>query len=175
MSYSHRSLLRRSRKGPRSGSISHLAWHAFLHRAELALRPRYEAAAATQLHGNADRNAHARIPSVEQVVAVVDVFNIDFVGVIPVSGPVPWPGINHAEPEAIVLEAWISAHHQEGEASDAELVITAEVSTKLLLGDPVAVIPAALAPGAMVALPVSGPMLLPSDLFHTLLFLGAWL
>jgi hypothetical protein len=27
----------------------------------------------------------------------------------------------------------------------------------------------------MVALPVSGPMLLPSDLFHTLLFLGAWL
>jgi len=139
------------------------------------LRPRCETAAVSSLEGNAYRNAHARIPAVEQVIAVVNVFDIDLVRVVPVGAPVSRPWINHAEPEAIVLEAWIPADHHEGQAFNAEVVIVTEVSTVLLLGDPVAAISAALVPGAMVALPVSGAVLLPAGLFHALLFLGAWL
>jgi hypothetical protein len=71
------------------------------------------------------------------------------------------------------LEARIPSHHEEGETPNAESVIAAEVSTILLVGDPVAAIPTALCPGAMVALPVSGPVLLPAGLFNTLLFLSA--
>jgi len=106
------------------------------------------------LHRDIDCHSDVGIPAVEQVVPVVDVSDIDVVGVVPVIRPVFRPRVDHTEPIAVVLEAWESAHNQEGEAVDAEPMVLAKVSTEALIGNAVAVVAAALLPAAMVGIPV---------------------
>jgi hypothetical protein len=90
------------------------------------------------------------MPAVEQVIAVVDVADIDIVGVIPVRRPGFWPRVNETEPIAAVLEAGISAHNQEGEPIDSEPMFRPKVSTESIVRNAVAVVAAALLPGAVV-------------------------
>ena len=105
------------------------------------------------LHRYADRNSYVGISAVEQVVTVIDVGYVDVVGVVPVIRPVFRPRVDHTEPIAVVLEAGVSAHNQEGETVDAELVVLAKVSTKALVGNAVAVVATPLLPGAVVGIP----------------------
>jgi hypothetical protein len=102
------------------------------------------------LHRDADRNSDARIPAVEHVIAVVDIANIDVVGVVPVISPGFWPWVNQTEPIAVVLEAGISAHNQEGKAGDAEAMVLTKVSPETVVRNAVAVVAASLLPGAVV-------------------------
>ena len=105
------------------------------------------------LHRDADRNSDVGIPAVVQVVAIVDVHDIDFIVVVPVISPVLRPGVNHAEPVAAVLEAGISAHNHEGQAVDAESMVPAEVPAVAVVGDAVAVVTPTLSPSAVVGVP----------------------
>ena len=113
-----------------------------------------EAAPGTPLHRDADRNSDVGVPAVEQVVAVVDVGDINVVGVVPVIRPIFRPWVNEAEPIAVVLEARISAHNQEGQAVDAEPMIRPKVSTEPVVRDAVAVVATTLLPIAVVGIPV---------------------
>jgi len=112
-----------------------------------------EAAPGTSLHRDADRNSGLGIPAVEQVIAVVDVHDIDVIRVVPVIPPVFWPRVNETEPIAAVLEAGISAHNQEGQSVDAESMVRTKVSTKPVVRDAVAVVATTLLPSAMVGIP----------------------
>ncbi len=105
------------------------------------------------LHRDVDCNSDVGIPAVEQVVAVVDVGDINVVCVVPIIRPVFRPRVNHTEPIAAVLEAGISAYNEEGEAVDAEPMVAAEVSTEALVRNAVAVVAAALLPSAVVGIP----------------------
>jgi hypothetical protein len=84
------------------------------------------------------------------------------------------PGINHAEPVAIVLEAGISPYDQEGKSVDAEIVVPPEVPAEAVVGNTVAVIAAALLPVAVIGIPALGAMLLPGGLLNVLLFRRAF-
>src|SRR5271157_2792882 len=75
---------------------------------------------STPLPRDVDRNRDVRIPAVVQVVAVVDVGNINVVVVIPVISPVFRPWVNETDPIALILKARISLHNQEGQAVDTE-------------------------------------------------------
>jgi hypothetical protein len=57
-----------------------------------------------------DRDSDVGIPAVEQVIAVVDIGQVNVVGVIPVVRPVLRPWVNSAKPIALILETWISAN-----------------------------------------------------------------
>ena len=96
----------------------------------------------------------AGIPAVVQVVAVVDVVDVDVVVVVPVIPPGFRPRIDRADPIALVLEARVSAYNQEGKAVDAESVARAKVSAIAVVRNAVAVVAAALLPGAVIGLPV---------------------
>ena len=106
------------------------------------------------LHRDVDRDSYVGIPAVEQVITVVDVGDIDVVGVIPVIRPVFWPWVHQSEPIAAVLEAGISAHNQEGQSVDAESMVRPKVSTETVVRNAVAVVPAALLPAAVIGFPV---------------------
>ena len=122
------------------------------------------------LHRDIDRDADVGIPAVIQVVAIVDVEDIDIVVVVPVISPRFRPWVDFTKPITLVLEAWEPADYQEGEAGDAEAVIPAKVSPEAVVGDAVAAISATLLPSAMVGLPVLRAMLLPCAVLDTLLF-----
>jgi hypothetical protein len=87
---------------------------------------------------------------VEQVIAVVDVGDINVVGVVPVIRPIFWPWVNDTEPIAFVLKARISAHDHEGESVDSESMVRPKVSTKPVVRDAVAVVAATSLPSAVV-------------------------
>jgi hypothetical protein len=105
------------------------------------------------LHRDADRNSNVGIPAVEQIVAVIDIGDVDVVGVVPVIRPVSWPRVNHAEPIAVVLEAGISAHNEEGETVNAEPVVLAKISAEAIVRNAVAVVATTLLPVAVVGIP----------------------
>jgi hypothetical protein len=124
------------------------------------------------LHRNADCNADTRITPVVEVVAVVDVGDIDLIVVVPVAVPVCRPWIDDAQPVAVVLEARISAYHKEGKPLDAESMLRSKVAAKAGVRNAVSAITAALLPGTVVLLPVSRSMLLPGSLLDVLLGLA---
>jgi hypothetical protein len=103
----------------------------------------------TALHRDADRNSDGGISAVEQVIAIVNVVDVDVVGVIPVIRPVPWPGVNKAKPITTLLEAGVSANDQEGQAFNSEPMAWTKVSMKAAVRDSVATIAATLLLGAM--------------------------
>ena len=113
----------------------------------------------SKLHGiryerNVDRNSRRRIPAVIQVVAIVDIVDIDIVIVVPVIAPGIRPGIDGADPIALVLKARVSAYDQEGEGIDAEAVARPKVSAVAVVRNAITSVAAALLPGAVVGLPV---------------------
>ena len=90
---------------------------------------------------------------VEQVIAVVDVGDINVVVVIPVIAPVFRPWVNETDPIALVLKARISAHNQEGQSVDAEPMVRPKVSAEPVVRNAVTVVAATLLPSAMVGVP----------------------
>jgi hypothetical protein len=105
------------------------------------------------LQRNADGNSGAGIPAVEQVIAVVDIHDIDVIVVVPVIPPIFRPWVNETEPIAAVLEAGISAHNQEWQSVDAEPMVWPKVSTEPVVRDAIAVIATALLPSAVLGIP----------------------
>ena len=112
------------------------------------------------------------MPSIEEVIPIVDVGDVDIVSVVPIVRPIFRPRINGTEPIPAVLKAWISSNDQKGESVDAEPMFWPKVSPKAIVGNTVAVVAAALLPVAVVGIPVSGAMFLPSGVLDTLLFLS---
>jgi hypothetical protein len=104
------------------------------------------------------------MPAVEQIITAVLVAYVHVIGVVPVVGPVSWPGIDHTEPVAAILKPWGTANNEEGEAANSEVMSGSEVSTVSRFRYPIAGIPAALMPIAVICLPVSGTVILPSAL-----------
>jgi hypothetical protein len=102
------------------------------------------------LQRNIDRYSWPGIAAVVQVIAVVHVVHVDIVIVIPVVAPRIRPWIHRADPITAVLEAGISADHQEGKSLDAKSVVWPKVSAKPVFGNAVAAIASALLPGAMI-------------------------
>lgn len=129
--------------------------------------------AGSTLQGDIDRDSRGGIPAVIEVVAVVNVIDVDIVIVVPVVAPRIWPGIDGADPVAFVLKARVSADNQEGEGVDAETVAWAKVSAIAVIRDAIPVISAALLPGAVIGLPVLRAVLLPGALPDSLLLLPA--
>jgi len=103
--------------------------------------------------GDCDPDAGAR--AVVYVIPIVGVIKIYVVGVVPIFRPRFRPRINECDPIAVVLEAWIPAYENQWEASDAEEVVTSEVGVEACVGNTVAIVAAALAPSAVVAIPVA--------------------
>ena len=106
------------------------------------------------LQRDVDRNALAGIPAVVEVIAVVHVVDVDVVVVVPVISPGFRPWVNGTDPITLVLEARVSAYHQEGKSVDAESVAGAEVSAVAVVRNAVAAVATALLPGAVIGLPV---------------------
>jgi hypothetical protein len=107
------------------------------------------------LHRDVDRNSDSGVPAVEQVVAVVDVGNINVVVVIPVIRPVFRPRVNETEPIALILEARVPTYNQKGQSVYAESMVRPKVSPEALIGNAVSVVATTLLPAAMVGIPVS--------------------
>jgi hypothetical protein len=105
------------------------------------------------LHRDADRDSNIGIPAVVQVIAVVDVDDVNVVVVIPVIAPVFRPRVNGTDPIASVLEARVSAHHQEGQAVDSESTVSTKVSAETVVRNAIAVVAAALLPSAVIGIP----------------------
>jgi hypothetical protein len=131
----------------------------------------FEAAPEDPLERDVDRNSLAGIPAVVHVVAVVDIVDIYVVVVVPVISPGLRPGVDGADPVALVLEAWVSAHDQEGEGVDAESMARPEVSAIAVIRNAITVVAPTLLPGAVIGLPVLGSMLLPGALLDAPLLL----
>jgi hypothetical protein len=111
-----------------------------------------------------DGNAVAGISAVIQIISVTVVVHVYVIVVVPVGIPVLRPRVNHTEPIAAVLEAAMPADISHRETVDAEAVIMAVVAIETGLWYPVAVVTAALLPGAVFRLPTVGASALPSDL-----------
>jgi len=109
------------------------------------------------------------IPAVVHVVAIVDVRHVNVVVVVPVFSPVFGPRVNRTDPVTVVLEAGISAYNQKWQAADSETVIRTKVSAVTILRNTVAVVAAALLPGAVVSVPVLRAVLPPCTLLHAML------
>ena len=82
------------------------------------------------LEHHGDRNASAGIGRVTQVIATVDVIDIDVIRVVPAR----WPRLNKSKPIATVLEARISA--DQPWAADAEFMLAPKVGTETIVRDP---------------------------------------
>ena len=100
--------------------------------------------------------------TVVQIIAVI-IANINVIGGIPVRRPVLRPRVNHHERIATVLEARVTANYDRL-ALDAKPVSYAEIETETSFRNVVAAIAATLRPGAMVALPIGGAILLPGGM-----------
>jgi hypothetical protein len=111
-----------------------------------------------------------RIPTVIQVIPVIEVLDINIVRLVPVVSPVFWIRINGTEPIATVLEARIPANLHEGEAVDAERVIPTIVATEIVVRNTVAVVAAALRPSAVLGVPALSTTLLPGAPLFAFLF-----
>jgi len=93
------------------------------------------------------------------VVPIAGVINIYVVGFVPVRRPRFRPRINERNPIAVVLEARISAYEEHRKGVDAEEVPTPEVEPEAVFGNSVAVVAAALLPGAVFVIPRTGARL----------------
>jgi len=133
--------------------------------------PRAPAFAVRKYRSKRDADCNpgaARIPAVEQVIPVIHVIDVNVVGLVPVGSPVFRIGIIEIEPKAVVLEARKPAHHHEGEVVYAEPVARTIVGVKNVVRYPVAVVAAALLPGAMLGVEAAGAMLLPGTMLSLL-------
>jgi hypothetical protein len=99
------------------------------------------------------------VHAVIYVVPIAGVIDIYVVGFVPRRGPRFRPRINERNPIAVVLEARISAYEEHRKAVDAEEVLTPEVEPEAVFRNSVAVVAAALLPGAVFVIPRTGARL----------------
>jgi hypothetical protein len=109
--------------------------------------------------------------AVVHIVAVISVIDEDIVVIVPIVRPVLGPGVLKRHPVALILEARVSAILSKRQAGDPEPMLWAEVAAITVLGNPVAAVPAALLPAAVIRPPVPGTMFLPGTLPNALLVL----
>src|SRR5579862_3886313 len=113
----------------------------------------FEAAPDRRLQRDVYRNSLTGVAAVIQVVAVVHIVDVDIVVVVPVISPGFRPRVDGADPVTLILEARVSAYHQEGKAVDAESMAGAKVSAVAVVRNTVAAITATLLPCAVIGLP----------------------
>ena len=102
------------------------------------------------LHRDADCDPDTWIPLVVHIIPIVLIDNINIVGLVPVVGPSVGPRINYTEPKAVVLEARESADHHIRLVVDDETVVRTKIAVVTVIRDAVAVVAAALLPGAVI-------------------------
>jgi hypothetical protein len=102
------------------------------------------------LQRDVDCNRDGRVPVVKQVIAVINIADINVVGIVPVIRPVFRPRVYEAEPITLILEAGKSAHYEEGTPVDSEGVRRPKVPTEPIVRNAVTVIAATLLPSAVV-------------------------
>jgi hypothetical protein len=112
----------------------------------------------------ADGDAVAGISAVIQIISVTVVVHVYVIVVVPVGIPVLRPRVNQTEPIAAVMEAAMSPNISHRKTVNAEPVILAIVATEAVIRNVVAVVAAALLPGAVLRLPAVCASTLPSDL-----------
>ena len=115
-----------------------------------------------QLERDVNCNCDFGIAPVIQVVTVIDVVNVDVVGFVPGARPVFRPGINQTEPEAHVLEPWISIDNDDWISMNAEAMCAAKVGAEAVFGNMISAVTAAFAPTAMFTLPMPCAVILPN-------------
>jgi len=105
------------------------------------------------LKRNHDCDPDARVIPVIHVIPAIDVININVVGFVPRRRPILRPWIHERDPVAVVLETRIPAHEKHRKGAHAEEVLSPEVEPEAVIGNSVAVIAAALLPGAVLRIP----------------------
>jgi hypothetical protein len=118
----------------------------------------------------ADCDPVIRVSAIAQIISAIVVIHPNVIVFIPIASPVLRPRINEAEPVAAVLKAAISANIHHWETVDAEPVILTIVGTVTVIRNAIAVVSAALLPGAVLGLPVTRTVALPGGLLHACLF-----
>ena len=108
-----------------------------------------------------DRDPVAGISAVIHVIAAFVIVNVDVIVFVPVIRPIFRPGVEDAEPKTVILKAGKSAVCFHGKTVDPEPVVGTEVAAEMILGNTVAVVAAALLPGAVLGPPAACAMLLP--------------
>lgn len=108
--------------------------------------------------------------AVVEVIAVVDVVDVNVVGFIPGGRPIFRQRIYDAQPKTVVLESRVTADHHDRVVVDMKPVGAAEVHAESVFGDAVAAISAAVVPGVMFALPVVGAMNFPGFMVRDVAF-----
>ena len=107
--------------------------------------------------------------AVVEIVAIIDVGDVNVVGVIPVGSPGLGPRIDHTDPVTSVLETGKSANNQKGPTVNPKPVFGAKVYAEAIIWNAVAVVTSALLPCAVVRLPAFGTVRLPCSLTDMLL------
>jgi hypothetical protein len=119
------------------------------------VQPLLKLHSAHPLERDTDRNSSAGISAVVQIVAIVNISDIDVIVVIPVISPIFRPWVKSTDPITVILKAGISANNQEGKPGDAEPMVLTKVSTESVIRNAVAAVAATLLPGAVVGIPAS--------------------
>ena len=110
-----------------------------------------------------------RVSAVVKVIPVVDVIDVNIIGLVPGGSPVFWIWVNETEPIATELEARIPSHYHKREAVDPKIVTSTTVAVEIAVWNSVPMIAASLMPSTMLRLPAVGAMLLPDNPLLTLL------
>jgi len=126
--------------------------------------------AVTDLVRNRNGDWVVRVIAVVQIVPIPGVVKIHIVGLVPVIPPAFRPRIDNRDPVSVILEARLSSDEDQGKTVDAEEVVVPEEEPEADVGDPVAVIAAALVPALMFILPRTGARL-PESCVYLLLML----
>ena len=115
-----------------------------------------------KLKRDVERYSNSGMAAVIHVIAIVDIVDVHVVSFVPTARPVFRPRINHAEPEAAVLESGVATHDQNWGAVNAKPVSAAKICTEAVLRNAVASVPTALAPSMVFMLPMLCAMVLPN-------------
>jgi len=114
-----------------------------------------------RLERNVDGYSDSGMAPVIHVIPVIDVVDVNVVGLVPSARPVFRPRINQAEPEAPVLEPWVAIHDNDRDAVNAKPVSTAKMRAEAVFRNAVAPVTPTFAPSMMFMLPMLGAMALP--------------
>lgn len=98
---------------------------------------------------------------VAEIVSVVDVVNVDIIGLIPGRRPDFRNGIHDRDPDATVMETRAAIYDDHGHAVHAEAVCTPEMFVELRWRNAVSDIASAIVPAVMLVFPMPRALTLP--------------